>query len=301
MNRNINESKRIKYSLEDAFQIINSIISDEREKYENIINTMKQKINELKLEIEQLKEENKIYKNKLFHFQNQFYSLSKTFYHLNETPGQYYINSSIDNINHKNEKNNRIVIPSDISQTISNSENLEFNNNFMNNDINKFKKSKFNMNNSSKQQIFNKNLIKKINSFNLKNDKNISKSFNNKINIPIKLVKKSTDNNIIKEDYSQSFNDLNDNYFREQTKAINNINNERKILLNNDLLNYTNKKENTQKEKFNIIERRIKNMKRGLSIHKTGRNQINNDNNEFFRAKYDTFSVNNIENPLNFE
>ena len=301
MNRNINESKRIKYSLEDAFQIINSIISDEREKYENIINTMKQKINELKLEIEQLKEENKIYKNKLFHFQNQFYSLSKTFYHLNETPGQYYINSSIDNIKHKNEKNNRIVIPSDISQTISNSENLEFNNNFMNNDINKFKKSKFNMNNSSKQQIFNKNLIKKINSFNLKNDKNISKSFNNKINIPIKLVKKSTDNNIIKEDYSQSFNDLNDNYFREQTKTINNINNERKILLNNDLLNYTNKKENTQKEKFNIIERRIKNMKRGLSIHKTGRNQINNDNNEFFRAKYDTFSVNNIENPLNFE
>ena len=300
MNKNISENKKIKYSLDDAFHIINSILIDEREKYENIINTMNQKIKELKLEIEQLKEENKIYKNKLFNFQNQFYSLSKTFYHLNEIPGKNYIKSNLETSNHKKEGINKII-PNEISQKINNSENLEINNNFINNDLNNFKKSKINLNNSIKQQLFNTKLIKKLNSFNLKNEKNIPKFYNNKINIPFKIVKKNNENNNTQEDYSQSFNELNDNFFREQNKTISNFNNERKIFLNYDIQNNTNKKENSQKEKFNIIERRIKNMKNGLNIHKAGRNKINNDSTEFFKAKYDTYSVINRANLLNFE
>ena len=269
MNRtSVNEIK--KYSLEDAFNIINSIINNEKEKYEHIINTMNRKIDELKSEIEQLKEENKKYKNKIFQFQNQFYSLSKTFYQLNEVPNKKLLTENKQNIfsNIQNEILN-----------ISDTNNLTHNNNFINNSIINSNKKKLDLNSSIKQQLFNKKLIKKID----------SKSFNNKIIGPIKLANRK----YIKPTFSDSLNDLNTNYFKEQNKTIDNINNERNIK-NFNLGNYTYQKQNTQKEKFNIIERRIKNMKNGLSIYKAGRNKFHDDN-SYFRTKYDTYSINNTE------
>ena len=127
MNRTINEIQ--KYSLEDAFNIINSIINNQKEKYENTINTMSQKIDELKLEIEQLKEENKKYKNKIFQLQNQFYSLSKTFYQLNEAP-----NTKLLTEDNQNTFNN---IRNGISQSLNISDTNTFtdNNNYINNSI----------------------------------------------------------------------------------------------------------------------------------------------------------------------
>ena len=290
MNRNINENRNIKYTLEDAYNIINSIINDEREKYENIINTMNNKINELKLEIEQLKEENKKYKNKIFQIQNQFYSLSKTFYQLNETPQKKFL------------KDNNLLFNLDNSQIINVNENSDLNNNIIHTDIIN-SKIKPKLNNSVKQQFFNKKLIKKINFFNFKKDKNSSKSFNDKINEPVKIPHGNKDN-YNKQNYSQILNDLGDNYIKDLNNTIGNINstnNKRKYFDNYEMQNYKIKKHNTQKEKFNIIERRIKNMKNGLSIYKSGRNRFNLDNSEYLRTKYDTYTINNKERRINLD
>ena len=290
MNRNINDNRNIKYTLEDAYNIINSIINDEREKYENIINTMNNKINELKLEIEQLKEENKKYKNKIFQLQNQFYSLSKTFYQLNETPQKKFL------------KDNNLLFNLDNSQIININENSDLNNNIIHTDIIN-SKIKPKLNNSVKQQFFNKKLIKKINFFNFKKDKNSSKSFNDKINEPVKIPHGNNDN-YNKQNYSQILNDLGDNYIKDLNNTIGNINstnNKRKYFDNNEMQNYKIKKHNTQKEKFNIIERRIKNMKNGLSIYKSGRNRFNLDNSEYLRTKYDTYTINNKERRINLD
>ena len=315
MNRKINENQKRKYTLEDAYNIINSIINDEREKYENIINTMNNKINELKLEIEQLKEENKNYKNKIFQFQNQFYSLSKTFYHLKETPQKDFLNNNNLFFNLENNTNQKkeimIKIPNEISKKISLNQNNDSsinNNSKFNTEIN-ISKTSTKLNNSIRQQLFNKKLIKKMNFVNLKKDKNTSKSFNNKIDEPISIIQGNNDN-YINQNYSQNLNDLselNEKYFKDHSKTIsniNNFNNGKKILDNFDSQSYTYQKQNTQKEKFNIIEKRIKKMKNGLSIYKAGRNKFSDDNNEYFRTKYDkydTYSINNRERRMNYE
>lgn len=300
MDSNINESEKIQYSLEDAFHIINSIINSEREKYEKIINSMNQKMNELKYQLDKLKEENTKYKNKIFQLQNQFFSLSKTLYQLNEVSNKQLLNDSnnkriytnLETFNQNKELLNQIQ--NEITQTINSKDNSEsMNNNFGDNSIKDFYKTDFNFQqykNSFNQQLFNKKLIKKINSFNHRNEKNTSKSFNNQIQAPIKIIRRNKD----KDDYSQSLNNnLNVNYLKEQNRTISNINTDRKLFENFGILNYTSKKENTQKEKFNIIERRIKNMKNGLSIFNPDRNKINNENKEYSRTKYDTFPLSN--------
>lgn len=300
MDGNINESEKIQYSLEDAFHIINSIINSEREKYEKIINSMNQKMNELKYQLDKLKEENTKYKNKIFQLQNQFFSLSKTLYQLNEVSDKQLLNDSnnkriytnLETFNQNKELLNQIQ--NEITQTINSKDNSEsMNNNFGDNSIKDFYKTDFNFQqykNSFNQQLFNKKLIKKINSFNHRNEKNTSKSFNNQIQAPIKIIRRNKD----KDDYSQSLNNtLNVNYLKEQNRTISNINTDRKLFENFGIQNYTSKKENTQKEKFNIIERRIKNMKNGLSIFNPDRNKINNENKEYSRTKYDTFPLSN--------
>ena len=300
MDSNINESEKIQYSLEDAFHIINSIINSEKEKYEKIINSMNQKMNELKYQLDKLKEENTKYKNKIFQLQNQFFSLSKTLYQLNEVSDKQLLNDSnnkriytnLETFNQNKELLNQIQ--NEITQTINSKDNSEsMNNNFGDNSIKDFYKTDFNFQqykNSFNQQLFNKKLIKKINSFNHRNEKNTSKSFNNQIQAPIKIIRRNKD----KDDYSQSLNNnLNVNYLKEQNRTISNINTDRKLFENFGIQNYTSKKENTQKEKFNIIERRIKNMKNGLSIFNPDRNKINNENKEYSRTKYDTFPLSN--------
>ena len=294
----LNQNKKKEYSLEDAFHIIQSIINTEKEKYEKIINSMNQKMSELKLQLKQLKEENKKYKNKIFQLQNQFFSLSKTLYQLNEIPDK---NLLID-INNKKEynsldesnKNKELInkFQNNISQTDNNKDNngLSNNNYIINENFYKTDLNYQHNKNSFNQRLFNKKLIKKINSFNHKNENNVSKSFNNQIQAPIKIVKRNKD----KEDYLQNnFNNLNDNYLKEENKTFNNINSDRKIYESFGIQSYTSKKENTQKEKFNIIEKRIKNMKNGLSIYNLDKNKFNNDNNEYAKTKYDTFSLNN--------
>ena len=179
MNSNINEITKVNYSLEDAFQIINSIINSEREKYENIINTMNQKMNELKTQLDELKDENSKYKNKIFELQNQFASISNTISQLNELKDNKNLNenklnlhsSETFNKNSSGKKNNNNDLTNRLKneyKPLSNkNDNINnfviidsknnINSNFVEKDLNK-QQYKISLN----RQLFNKKLVKKI-------------------------------------------------------------------------------------------------------------------------------------------
>ena len=299
MNKNGNKNQIKQYSLEDAFNIIKLIINDEKKQYENIIKTLNQKISELKLEISQLKEENKIYKNKIFQFQNYFYSISKTFFHFNEIPPKQIIYeknkipySHSKKTNQNKIKMNDIVHPINLNDNINLNSNDIFYINLKQSNINDINKDLIN------QKLFNKKLFQKLNTSNLKSEKKMSQSFNTKINGDNRFIKRNY--NYFPDNCSQSIIDSNDNYIKEQNKTLSTIRDDRKSI-ENDIKYHTYKKFNTQKEKFNIIEKRIKNMKNGLSIYKNFRNRFNKENNESFKTKYDSFSIHNKGNLLNYE
>lgn len=325
MNSNINEITKINYSLEDAFQIISSIINTEREKYENIINTMNQKMNELKTQLDQMKDENSKYKNKIFELQNQFASISNTISQLNEVKNNKTINknelnlysseildkNSSGKINNNNDLTNRFKNENkplnnkddNINSYVSLDSKNNINSNFEDKDLNKqnnnFQQYKISLN----RQLFNKKLVKKNNSLNLlTKNKNISKSFNYQNHIPVKIVRNNNDlDGQIKNNYSQStYNLYSNNLLKSNGKIINTTKSERRSFENYAMDNYSNKKNNTQRDKYNNIERRIKNMKSGLSIYNIDRNKTHNENREFCH-KYNTYTLNNKENDINFD
>ena len=292
MNSNINEITKVNYSLEDAFQIISSIINTEREKYENIINNMNQKMNELKTQLDQLKDENSKYKNKIFELQNQFVSISNTISQLNEVKDSKAINennlnlyssetfekNSSEKINNNNDFTNRLKNEykslnnkDDNKNSYNNLDsNNNINSNFVDKELNKqnnnFQQYKISLN----KQLFNKKLVKKNNSLNiLTKNKNISKSFNYQNHIPVKIVRNNNDiDGQLTNNYSQStYNLYSNNLLKSNGKIINNPKSERRSFENYAMDNYSNKKNNTQNDKYNNIERRIKNMKSGLSIY----------------------------------
>ena len=286
MNSNINEITKVNYSLEDAFQIISSIINTEREKYENIINNMNQKMNELKTQLDQLKDENSKYKNKIFELQNQFVSISNTISQLNEVKDSKAINENnlnlyssetfdknnsektINNNDQTNRLQNEFKSLNNKDDNKNSYNNLDsknnINSNFVDKELNKqnnnFQQYKISLN----KQLFNKKLVKKNNSLNiLTKNKNISKSFNYQNHIPVKIVRNNNDiDGQLTNNYSQStYNLYSNNLLKSNGKIINNPKSERRSFENYAMDNYSNKKNNTQNDKYNNIERRIKNMK----------------------------------------
>ena len=121
----------------------------------------------------------------------------------------------------------------------------------------------------------------------MKKERTFTKGFNisNNDTTPTRVVQK--DNNLfINENESQSSNSLENNYNRQQSKTISNINQRRKTINNLVFNNSISQIENNQNEKFNMIAKRIKHLKNGLSINNHGYN--NNTNFKF----YTTYSLN---------
>ena len=323
MNYNLNETQKINYSLEDAFRIINSIINSEKEKYENIINIMNQKITELKLQIKELKEENTKYKNKIFHLQNHFVSFSNTISELNEMSDKQIINENNNNkiLNNDDILKNKEVFnkmkkmsismnSNDNNINIFNNSDLNNNkdykliNNNINDNLNKNNFNNLNINyqqfkNSLNQQLFNKKLIRKINSFSQR-EKTGSKSFNFKNNIPIKIIKRNNEDDRNTDNNTGSINSLDVDLlkFRNKNNCI--LKNDRKLYDKNSMQSYSYKRQyNSQKDKYNKIERRIKNLKNGLSIYNSEKNKNFNEFGENYKIKFNnTFNGNsyNIHN-----
>ena len=305
MNISLSDVSKLNYSLEDAFQIINTIIISERDKYEKIIQKMNEKIQKLNIEIDQLKDENLKYKNTIFQLQSQFSLLSNSLLQPLEIPSLSDKNNRNRNINYNLEKlmKNNENISHEIypNKEIQNFK-TNYNSAILGNNIipNYTKKEPHKLNidyqqykNYLNKRLFNKKLVKKLNSFTLHKDKKFSKSFNYHNNMPFKIIKKKIDNdNNIKEIYSQSSNDLDiHNYFKMSNNFDINNKVERKSFGSYAKHNYTNKKLNENNDKFNIIKKRIKNMKRGLSIN-SNRNNISKESTIVPRIKYNTFRIN---------
>lgn len=303
MNSNINGMTNAEYTLEDAFeiiksslgdsyQIINSIISSQKQKYEEIIKLMDKKIGILNNQIDKLKNENSKLKSTTIQLQNKLITLSNNLRQLSND--DYNVNKKTDI--KKNFRQNKLLknkekikeIQNDIEQESNVNDSIN-NQNFNKNDDNYFNNDLFNLN---KQTID----IEKIkNSFNhqlskykIKKEKTFTKGFNNKDNTPTRIIQKES-NLFINENESQSSNSLENNYNKNaQSKTISNTKQRRKALKNlafnsnNNLSNI----ENGQQDKFNNIAKRIKHLQKGLNINNP---ENNNDINTRF---YTTYSLN---------
>ena len=280
----------IKSSLGDSYQIINSIILSQKQKYEDIINSMNKKIVKLNSQLERLKKENYQLKNMTVQLQDKLLSLSQMLKQLskeendNQKSDMKFKNLKQNNL-YRN-KNKIKEIHTDIAQeSIDNKiNNQNFNkkdNNFINNEIFNLDKQTIDLDRIKKSinhQIFNKK-------FKLKKEKTFTKGFNLSKNdtTPTRILQKDS-NLYIKENESQSSNSLENNYIQQQSNTISNVNHARRKYNNLGFKTSITHNENNS-EKFNAIAKKIKHLKNGLSINNL---ENNNENNIRF---YTTYSI----------
>ena len=292
MNRNINELSNTKYTLDDAFEIIksslgdsyriiNSIIISQNQEYETIINSMNNDIGILNKKIEQLKEENNQLKGTILQLQNKLLTLSNNLKQLSKDDQNdikkietKYYNIKQKHLNKNKDKVDKIKI--DIKK---NSDILK--SNMYTIDIGQIQKS-------INQQLFNKK-------FKMKKEKTYTKGFNTayKDSTPTRVMQK--DNNLyIKENESQSSKSLENNNNQKQIKTISNISHKRKtynnFILKNNVIQY----EPNPKDKFNLIAKRIRHLKNGLSINNL--DSANNENNIRYNTTTVSFNRRNYSN-----
>ena len=303
MNSNINGMANVEYTLEDAFdiiksslgdsyQIINSIISSQKQKYEDIINSMDKKISILNNQIEKLKNENSKLKSIANQYKKKILSLSYNLKQLSKDD-DFYENKKSDI--KKNFRQNKLFrnkekikeIQNDIEQesntndSINNQKFNKIDENYFNNDLFNFNKQTFDI--EKIKNSFNHQLSK----YKIKKERTFTKGFNNNDITPTRIIQKEN-NLFINENESQSSNSLENNYNKNiQSKTISNTKQRRRTLKNlafnnNNLSNI----ENGQKDKFNNIAKRIKNLQKGLNINNL---ENNDDNNKRF---YTTYSLN---------
>ena len=303
MNSNINGMANVEYTLEDAFeviksslgdsyQIINSIISSQKQKYEDIINSMDKKISILNNQIEKLKNENSKLKSIANQYKKKILSLSYNLKQLSKDDDSYENKKSDIKKNFRQNKlfrnkekikeiQNDIEQESNTNDSINNQNFNKIDDNYFNNDLFNFNKQTFDI--EKIKNSFNHQLSK----YKIKKERTFTKGFNNNDITPTRIIQKEN-NLFINENESQSSNSLENNYNKNiQSKTISNTKQRRRTLKNlafnnNNLSNI----ENGQKDKFNNIAKRIKNLQKGLNINNPENNE---DNNKRF---YTTYSLN---------
>lgn len=291
MNSNINELLNTKYTLDDAFeiiksslgdsyQIINSIILSQKQEYDSIINSMNNELGILKRQLEELKVENTQLKETILQLQNKLITLSRNLRQLSKDDQIDIKKANLKQKNLNKNKENVDKIKNDIANNFDN------NNILNNNSYNEIIKANMKtidteqIKKSINQQLFN-------NKFKMKKEKTFTKGFNTiyKDTTPTRVIQK--DNNLyIKENDSHISIDSENNYNQQQSKTISNINHRRTTYNNFPFKNEIIKDETNQKDKFNIIAKKIRHLKNGLSIN----NVDNNDSN--FRYNTTTFNIN---------
>ena len=303
MNSNINGMANVEHTLEDAFeiiksslgdsyQIINSIISSQKQKYEDIINSMDKKISILNNQIEKLKNENSKLKSIANQYKKKILSLSYNLKQLSKDDDSYENKKSDIKKNFRQNKlfrnkekikeiQNDIEQESNANDSINNQNFNKIDDNYFNNDLFNFNKQTFDI--EKIKNSFNHQLSK----YKIKKERTFTKGFNNNDITPTRIIQKEN-NLFINENESQSSNSLENNYNKNiQSKTISNTKQRRRTLKNlafnnNNLSNI----ENGQKDKFNNIAKRIKNLQKGLNINNPENNE---DNNKRF---YTTYSLN---------
>ena len=291
MNSNINELLNTKYTLDDAFeiiksslgdsyQIINSIILSQKQEYDSIINSMNNELGILKRQLEELKVENTQLKETILQLQNKLITLSLNLRQLSKDDQIDIKKANLKQKNLNKNKENVDKIKNDIANNFDN------NNILNNNSYNEIIKANMKtidteqIKKSINQQLFNYK-------FKMKKEKTFTKGFNTiyKDTTPTRVIQK--DNNLyIKENDSHISIDSENNYNQQQSKTISNINHRRTTYDNFPFKNEIIKDETNQRDKFNIIAKKIRHLKNGLSIN----NVDNNDSN--FRYNTTTFNIN---------
>ena len=303
MDSNSKEISSIEYTLEDAFdiiksslgeshQIINTLFLSQKQKYEDIINSMDKKISILNNQIEKLKNENSKLKSITNQYKKKILSLSYNLKQLSKDDDSYENKKSDIKKNFRQNKlfrnkekikeiQNDIEQESNTNDSINNQNFNKIDENYFNNDLFNFNKQTFDI--EKIKNSFNHQLSK----YKIKKERTFTKGFNNNDITPTRIIQKEN-NLFINENESQSSNSLENNYNKNiQSKTISNTKQRRRTLKNlafnnNNLSNI----ENGQKDKFNNIAKRIKNLQKGLNINNPENNE---DNNKRF---YTTYSLN---------
>ena len=178
--KNLKDSK----SLNDAFDLITKIFNEERDYYENSINSLKEKISKLEDTLLQVKKENMNYQQKISKLKGKIRSISKTVLKLEESEFEVKLennkNKEINN-NENNKHHNTIKYrntdtintfrkKTKIFSEINNSTsiNIKSNNDFFK--MNVFDKNKLNNNGEDITRNYNKKIHKKTLSTKIKNN-----------------------------------------------------------------------------------------------------------------------------------
>ena len=304
MNNNIKGISNIEYTLEEAFekikialgdsyQIINIIFLSQQQKYEDIINSLNKKINKLNNQIERFKKENSKLKNTNIQLQDKLLSLSQMLSQLSKEDNDLQKKDIKYNSKKKNFFKNKTKVQEihrNFMQNLNDIKTRDYKNNdrnddnFINNEIYNINKQTIDIDqikNTNKDQLINKNV-------NFKKEKTFTKGFNlsNYESTPKKIYVKGN-KVLINENESQSSNSLKNNYNIQQSNTISNLNYRRnkynKLVFEDNTINNDN--DNNRKDIFNMIAKRIRHLKNGLSI-----NNIEN-NNGINERNYTTYSL----------
>ena len=304
MNNNIKGISNIEYTLEEAFekikialgdsyQIINIIFLSQQQKYEDIINSLNKKINKLNNQIERFKKENSKLKNTNIQLQDKLLSLSQMLSQLSKEDNDLQKKDIKYNLKKKNYFKNKTKVQEihrNFMQNLNDIKTRDYKNNdrnddnFINNEIYNINKQTIDIDqikNTNKDQLINKNV-------NFKKEKTFTKGFNlsNNESTPKKIYDKGN-KVLINENESQSSNSLKNNYNIQQSNTISNLNYRRnkynKLVFEDNTINNDN--DNNRKDIFNMIAKRIRHLKNGLSINKIENNNGINERN------YTTYSL----------
>ena len=304
MNNNLKGISNIEYTLEEAFekikialgdsyQIINIIFLSQQQKYEDIINSLNKKINKLNNQIERFKKENSKLKNTNIQLQDKLLSLSQMLSQLSKEDNDLQKKDIKYNLKKKNYFKNKTKVQEihrNFMQNLNDIKTRDYKNNdrnddnFINNEIYNINKQTIDIDqikNTNKDQLINKNV-------NFKKEKTFTKGFNlsNNESTPKKIYDKGN-KVLINENESQSSNSLKNNYNIQQSNTISNLNYRRnkynKLVFEDNTINNDN--DNNRKDIFNMIAKRIRHLKNGLSI-----NNIEN-NNGINERNYTTYSL----------
>lgn len=283
----LNKELICKYSLENAFQMIISIFNEERDKHDNTKVIMSKKIEELETKIGRLKEENDIYQSKITVLQTRLKDLTHAVFSIkNKKIFKGYQNMSDNKIEHLNSyytvKNNISPVLNNNINDENNSITSKNNKKKINNYI-KLTKKNISYNNIPNKNKENQNLFytkkpcKRIELIE-RDKKHSNKSMSavpvkiNRRNIEFLLNDKDTDiDSKIHDNFT--FNDLTGVLF--MNKKLDSFEGVDKNIINQ---NKCSKRDNSDKSRFNIIEKKIQEMKDELCIFSN--NDSSRDNEE---------------------
>lgn len=289
-------------SLNDAFELILKIFTEERDYYESTIISLKDKITELEDSLLQAQKENMSYQSRITKLKDKLTSISKTVSKLEDSEFEV----KIDNIKKTEDKNeinnyqyntikyrntdtiNSFRKKSRIVQEINKSSNI-INNNENSNYL------KMNLLNNTKlknEEDINRNYIKKIHkktlSTKIKNSI-LNMNHNQTHNHQVKTKRKKNEEKMVR---SHCYNDEDVSFFLNEVNQ-----NKMTVPVEKENQRSENRKKYIGRDKFNKIEQKIKGLKSALSIYNKQENFNSNENNENFPNDVNVQNINSKSSP----